>query len=260
MIVLDHREIITRASIFDACDAHNITILHTNASHTPAVLSIPLFGHTFANNFFERQVSVSIPTKKQLWTMIVAEKIRGQIQNLKNDNIETEWLETLLWMLRSGDPENIEWQVAAKYFRLLFWKNFIRERDAEGINAFLNYGYALIRAAIARAVVAGGLYPSIGIWHHNQYNYFNLVDDLIEPFRPLVDARVKQIFSDNAQDRELTSFHKQELLTILTIDIEYNGRKENFTSLLEKYISSFREWLLESQKFQIPKIHQFLQK
>lgn len=98
-----------------------------------------------------------------------------------------------------------------------------------------------MRAAIARAVVAGGLYPSIGIWHHNQYNYFNLVDDLIEPFRPLIDAQVKQIFSDNVQDRELTPTYKQALLAILTIDIEYNGRKENFTSLLEKYISSFRE-------------------
>lgn len=90
MIVLDNREIITRASIFDACDAYNIAILHANASHTPAVLSIPLFGHTFANNFFERQISVSVPTKKQLWTMIITEKIRGQIQNLKNENIETE--------------------------------------------------------------------------------------------------------------------------------------------------------------------------
>ena len=97
-----------------------------------------------------------------------------------------------------------------------------------------------MRAAIARAVVAGGLHPSIGIWHHNQYNYFNLVDDLIEPFRPLIDDIVIRIFLKNSE-QALTSEIKRELLTVLSINLEYRNRNENMTSLLEGYIATFRE-------------------
>lgn len=263
IIVLDNREINTRASIFDACDEFGIAILHTNISHMPATLSVPIFGHTFANNFLYRQLEATLPVKKQLWTMIISEKIQGQIQVLKKFSKNVEWLENLAKNIRSGDPDNIEAQVANKYWKILFWENFVRERNSLGVNACLNYGYGVLRAALARAVVAGGLHPSLGMWHSNQYNYFNLVDDLIEPFRPLVDNIVFKIFLKNFSQNEnfeLTSELKRELLSVLSIDIEYRGRSENMTSLLEWYVATFREWLLESKKFIIPSVVKYLQK
>lgn len=260
VIVLDHREINTRASIFDACDEFGITIIHTNNFHMPAVISAPIFGHTFANNFLERQLNVAIPIKKQLWTMIISVKISGQIQVLRNQNIDTKNLENIFASIRSGDPDNIEAQIANKYWKLLFWENFVRERNSDGINACLNYGYGVLRAGIARAVVAGGLHPSLGIWHSNQYNYFNLVDDLIEPFRPIVDNIVIKIFQKKWENFELNPEIKREILSVLSVDLEYRGRNENITSLLEWYIATFREWLLESKNFIIPEIVKFLQK
>ncbi len=154
VIVLDHREISIRASIFDMCDEHNVTILHCNLAHMPIMLTVPIHGHTSAVSYLKLQLSASIPTKKQLWTMIISEKIRGQIQVLKNQNIETSFFDGLFTRLRSGDPDNIEAQVASQYWRLLFGVDFIRERNTGSINACLNYGYGIIRAAIARAVVA----------------------------------------------------------------------------------------------------------
>lgn len=263
VVVLDNREIIIRSSIFDACDEFGIAILHTNISHMPATLSVPIFGHTFANNFLYRQLETSLPVKKQLWTMIISEKIQWQIQILKKYKKYVEWLENLAKNIRSGDPDNIEAQVASKYWKILFWENFIRERKSLGVNASLNYGYGILRAALARAVVAGGLHPSLGIWHSNQYNYFNLVDDLIEPFRPLVDDVVYKIFfKKNSQNEnfELTPELKRELLSVLSINLEYRGRNENITSLLEWYVATFREWLLESKKFIIPSVVKYLQK
>lgn len=260
VVVLDHREISVRASIFDACDEFGIAILHTNASHMPATISVPIFGHTFANNFLNIQLSTSLPTKKQLWTRLISEKIAWQIQNVKHLNQESSGLENLAQSIRSGDPDNIEAQIASKYWKLLFGEYFTRERNTGGINACLNYGYGVLRAAIARALVAGGLHPSIGIWHSNQYNYFNLADDLIEPFRPLVDAIVIRIAQNMTEENfELTPTLKRELLSVLGIDMEYRGRKENMMSLLEGYIATFRDGLLESTQFIIPSIAKYLQ-
>lgn len=258
VIVLEHREISLTSKVFEACDEYSITLLHCNDSHMPITLTIPLNGHTSANNYLKDQLSVSIPTKKQLWSMIIIEKIKWQIQVLKNHHIDASPLEVLLPNIKSGDTDNIEGQAAARYWKLLFWVDFIRERREEGINAWLNYGYGIIRATIARSVVAGGLHPSIGIWHDNQYNYFNLVDDLIEPFRPLVDEKIK-FLSLKCEATSLDTTMKQEILSILTYDIPFRGRIENMTSLLTGYIVSFREGLSESKKFEIPQISTFLQ-
>jgi CRISPR-associated protein Cas1 len=224
----------------------------------PVTLTIPLNGHTSANNYLKDQLSIPMPIRKQLWSMIISEKIRWQIQVLRNHHIDASPLEILLPNIKSGDIDNIEWQAAARYWKLLFWADFIRERREEGINAWLNYGYGIVRATIARSVIAGGLHPSIGIWHDNQHNYFNLVDDLIEPFRPLVDNMIKYLSLKNDSPL-LTSEMKKEILSILTYDIPFRERKENITSLLRWYVASFRDGFSESKKFEIPQISTFLQ-
>jgi CRISPR-associated protein Cas1 len=160
--------------------------------------------------------------------------------------------------IRSGDPDNIEARAAAKYWKILFGKDFVRIHAADGINSWLNYGYSILRATVARSVVAGGLHPSIGIWHANQYNYFNLVDDLIEPFRPLVDDIVKG-FSLVYTDTILTTDMKKQLLSTLTYDLPYRGRMENISSIMTGYIASFRDGLVDSEKLDIPDIAKFLQ-
>lgn len=257
VIVLEHREISITSKIFEACDEYGATLIHCNNSYIPVTLTIPLNGHTSANNYLKNQLSASMPTKKQLWTMIVSEKIRWQIQVLKNYKIDANTLEALLLNMRSWDIDNIEWQAAARYWKLLFWWDFLRERREDWVNAWLNYGYGIVRAAIGRSVVAGWLHPSIGIWHDNQYNYFNLVDDLIEPFRPLVDEKIKFLSLRN-KDTELNKEMKQEIISILTYDIPFRSRKENFTNLLTWYVASFREGLTESKQFEIPNISTFL--
>lgn len=258
VIVLEHREISLTSKIFETCDEYSITILHCDNSYMPVTLTIPLNGHTSANNYLKDQLSIPMPIRKQLWSMIISEKIRWQIQVLRNHHIDASPLEILLPKIKSGDIDNIEWQAAARYWKLLFWADFIRERREEGINAWLNYGYGIVRATIARSVIAGGLHPSIGIWHDNQHNYFNLVDDLIEPFRPLVDNMIKYLSLKNDSPL-LTSEMKKEILSILTYDIPFRERKENITSLLRWYVASFRDGFSESKKFEIPQISTFLQ-
>lgn len=260
VIVLDHREITLRSSVFEMCDEHNVVLIHCNNSHIPVTLSLPLRGHVFVNNYLKDQLNSSIPTKKQLWSMIIQEKIQWQIQNLRNLWKEVIVYENLLSSMKSGDPENIEWQVASRYWRDLFGRDFTRERNTNGINGWLNYGYGILRASIARAVVAGWLHPSIGIWHDNQYNYFNLVDDLIEPFRPLVDDKILSLLSQYSPTDSLDTNIKQSILSLLTIDLEYNDRQENLMSLLTGYIASFRKWLQKSQNFKIPRVFLYLQK
>ena len=256
VVVLEHREISLTSAIFEACDMHSITILHCNKAYMPVTMTIPLYGHTSANTYLKDQLSASLPAKKQLWTQIIREKIRGQIQVLKNHKIDASSLEVLVSNIKSGDSDNIEWQAAARYWKLLFGMDFLRERREEGINAWLNYGYGIIRATIARSVVAGWLHPSIGIWHDNQFNYFNLVDDLIEPFRPLVDEKIKSL-TLTKNIKELTPEMKREIISMLTYDITFRWRNENMTSLLVGYVASFREWLI-SGKMEIPDISSYL--
>ena len=258
IIVLDHQEITIRSSIFEACDIHGATLLHCSNSHMPVVLSLPIRGHTFANNYLRDQLSVSVPTKKQLWSVLIREKIQGQIENIRYLKKDTLAYENLLTSMRSGDPENIEWQVASRYWKDIFGRDFIRERNVDGVNAWLNYGYGVMRASIARAVVAWGLHPSIGIWHDNQFNYFNLVDDLIEPFRPIVDRKVIDLAQRYDPNSWLNPEIKSEILSLLTIDMEYRWRQENLMHLLEGYIASFREGLMESTRLECPNIAKYL--
>lgn len=259
VIVLDNREITLRSSVFEMCDEYAVVLVHCNISHMPITLSLPIYWHTSANNHLKEQLAISLPIKKQLWSMLIKEKILGQIVNLKIKNIDTTSYENLLSSMKSGDPENIEWQVASRYWKDLFGRGFVREKNSTGINAWLNYGYGVIRASIARAVIAGGLHPSIGIWHENQYNHFNLVDDLIEPFRPIVDNKILELLKLYDENTILDTKLKREILSILTINLEYNGRQENFTSLLTSYIASFREWFTKSANFRIPAVSSYLQ-
>jgi CRISPR-associated protein Cas1 len=157
------------------------------ANHAPVAVCMPLDGHHGQNARMRAQWQAGRPLAKQLWREIVVAKIRWQAAALEARGIEAGAFDMLARRVRSGDPDNVEAQAARRYWPLLMGGGFRRDRSAEGVNALLNYGYTVLRSLSARAVVAAGLHPSIGIHHANRGNAFALADDLIEPFRPLVD-------------------------------------------------------------------------
>ena len=163
------------------------------ANHNAVGMLLTLDGHHVQSKRIEAQVASSLPTHKRLWASVVKSKLEQQAAALEAAGAPTAPLLALLRRVKSGDPENIEGQGARRYWTLLFGTNFRRDQDGEGLNALLNYGYTVLRSATARAVVAAGLHPSIGLHHSNDGNAMRLVDDLLEPFRPIVDLKVWQL-------------------------------------------------------------------
>jgi hypothetical protein len=167
----------------------------SNEKHLPAAMLLPLSTHSTQTERFARQAAVSLPTRKRAWQQIVQAKLRAQARLLEETTGADQGLHVMAGRVRSGDPDNLEAQAARVYWPALFGKEasgeaFRRDPEGEGINVHLNYGYAVLRAIVARALCASGLHPSLGVHHHNRYDTFCLADDLMEPFRPLVDRVV----------------------------------------------------------------------
>jgi len=185
--------------------------------HLPAGLLLPISGHTEVVHRLHDQMAVSKPLAKRLWQQIVVAKIRGQAANLPAGSSIQRKLLTLAGEVRSGDPSNVEAHASKLYWSAWLGEEnpFKRDPDGDGLNGMLNYGYAVMRAAVARALVAAGLHPALGIHHANRSNPFCLADDLMEPLRPLVDARVRELRTWNLQ--EIGPKSKPHLLSLLTV-------------------------------------------
>jgi CRISPR-associated protein Cas1 len=190
VVVVDDQRASYMQAVFVELLASGATVLVTGRDHLPAGMMLPLVAHHAATERHRAQIAVGRPRQKQLWRAIVSAKIAQQGRLLAQVAGDDAGLAAMSRRVRSGDAGNLEAQAAQRYWPRLFGKDFRRDREADGINALLNYGYAIVRAAIARAVVAAGLIPSLGIHHHNRGNPFCLADDLLEPFRPIVDWRV----------------------------------------------------------------------
>ena len=192
------------------------TVLVCDRKHMPAAMLLPLAGHFIQGERFAVQAQASIPTRKRLWQAIVRAKIRAQAAVLSEVRGHDGGLPALVAKVRSGDPTNVEAEAARRYWLALFLnRRFRRDRYAGGENRFLNYGYAVLRAIVARAVCAAGLHPSLGLHHHNRYDAFRLVDDLIEPFRPIVDKAVAEYCDIHGSDTPLDKQAKAALITAL---------------------------------------------
>jgi len=164
-------------------------------NHAPVAVCTPLDGHYGQNGRIRAQWEAGRPLAKQLWREVVVAKVRWQAAVLASRGIPTDAFDMLARRIRSGDPDNVEAQAARRYWPLLMGEDFRRDRAAGGVNGLLNYGYTVLRSLLARSVVAAGLHPSIGIHHANRGNAFALADDLIEPFRPLVDTMAVQLIA-----------------------------------------------------------------
>lgn len=195
VIIDDARASYTQAVFLELLEA-GATVMVTGRDHLPAGMMLPLDAHHVLTERHRAQISVSEPTRKRVWQALIHAKIAQQGAILSHFTGKDGGLGPMAKRVRSGDPDNLEAQAAQRYWPLLFGKDFRRDRDSAGTNALLNYGYAVVRAAIARAVVATGLIPSLGVFHKNRSNPFCLADDLLEPYRPYVDWRVRLLLDE----------------------------------------------------------------
>lgn len=196
-------------------------IVFCGPNHLPIAVTLPLEGHHAQNARMQAQLGASRPLAKQLWRRIVQAKIRMQGALLEARGAEGRAFPYIAQRVKSGDPDNVEAQAARRYWPALMGQDFRRDRDQAGANALLNYGYAVIRATVARAIVAAGLHPTIGIQHSNRSNAFALADDLVEPFRPLVDALVVGLLSEGVED--LAPPVKRRFARLIAFDVRVGG-------------------------------------
>jgi len=196
VIVDDARATYTQA-VFLELLAAGATVMVTGRDHLPAGMMLPLDAHHVQTERHNAQVEASEPVKKRTWQALVRAKISQQAAVLAHFTGDHGGLVPMSRRVRSGDPNNLEAQAAQRYWPRLFGREFRRDRDADGVNALLNYGYAVVRAATARAIVASGLIPSLGVFHRNRGNPFCLADDLLEPYRPYVDWRAKLLVDEH---------------------------------------------------------------
>ncbi len=226
VVVLDHKQITITHALISALLANNVAIVTSDDKHLPVGLMLPLDGHNLQSERFREQIEASEPLKKQMWQQTVVAKVLGQAHILGLQNIEHENM--LMWAksVRSGDTENIEARAAAFYWRNMFDSEFFI-RDSQGLppNNLLNYGYSIVRAMTARALVGAGLLPTLGIHHHSRYDAYCLADDIMEPYRPFVDKIVLEMCQQGEVTDDITSEQKRQLLGISTMDVSINGHR-----------------------------------
>ena len=219
VLVLDHPQISLTAPLLSACAEAQIAVVTVNGSHLPNGVLLPYLPHSRALKVMTAQLALPQPTRKRLWQRIVKFKIRNQAALLSRSgrNDDARHLSRLAGDVRSGDPDNCEAQAAQIYFRGIFNPQFHRGQSRFH-NAALNYGYAVVRAAIARTLTGYGFLPAFGLFHHSEQNSFNLADDLIEPYRPLVDAAVLTHYPEEP-NRDLQPADKGRLVALLHEDV-----------------------------------------
>lgn len=227
-VLLDNQQITVTHGAMAALLENNAAIITCDSRHLPTGLMLPLEGNTLQSERFQNQIEASLPLRKQLWQQTVECKIRNQAALLHKLH-GCEVRNMLVWAseVHSGDSTNLEGRAAAYYWSKMFpdWNDFTRDRDGVHPNAMLNYGYAVLRAVIARALVASGLLPTLGIHHHNRYNAYCLADDIMEPYRPFVDRLVATLALQYPAQDELTPEIKRQLLTIPTLEVTISGQR-----------------------------------
>lgn len=222
------------------------------ANHNAVGMLLPIDGNHIQAKRIEAQIAASLPTHKRLWAQVVKSKLEQQAATLEAAGAATMPLLALVKKVKSGDPDNIEAQAARRYWQLLFGNGFKRDQNAAGCNSLLNYGYTIMRSATARAVVAAGLHPSIGLHHSNDCNAMRLVDDLMEPFRPLVDLKVWQLQAQQ-QAAEVTPENKRALVRVLYEDMQSSSGATPVMVCMQRLATSLAQvYVGERNKLDLP--------
>jgi len=250
VLILDSHRLTFSSSLMASLAENNVAIIFTDEKHLPSSLTIPFSAHTSQTKTLRKQVEASTPIKKQLWAKIISAKIRNQSRTLELCGKDGMALLEISRRIPSGDPKNLEAYAARIYWRKLFGDEFRRRRENQDTNMFLNYGYAIIRAAIARAIVGTGLHPGFGVHHKSQYNPFPLADDLVEPLRPFIDRKVYSMVKDVDEDAlfELNRVTKGILLELLAEDCVLKKKKMPFLVAIGLYAASVKQVILREGK------------
>jgi CRISPR-associated protein Cas1 len=247
VLIIDHPGVSYTQALLAACFENNVVVVLCDAKHLPCALLLPLAGHSLHAKTLRAQIAASQPVQKRLWQVIIQNKIREQAGVLRSLVLDDHPLPAFAAKVKSGDPDNIEAQAARIYWGKLFGSDFRRDRDMNGVNALLNYGYAVLRAAVARAVVGAGLSPALGIHHCNQYDDLALADDLMEPLRPLVDLKVHAI-CQNFTEPDVNKETKAALLELLTWNCRWDEKRVPLLTALSYYAAGVRAVLCDGVK------------
>ena len=227
VLVLDNKQITVTSGVLEALLENNCAVITCDSKSMPVGLMLPLYGNTTQNERFRHQLDASLPLKKQLWQQTIKVKIENQAAVLKEcTGEEIRCMKVWASDVKSGDSDNMEARAAAYYWKNLFPINgFTRDREGIPPNNLLNYGYAILRAIVARGLVTSGLLPTLGIHHHNRYNAYCLADDIMEPYRPYVDKLIYEIVASGTDYEVLTKELKGKLLTIPTLEVVISGKR-----------------------------------
>ena len=244
VVVLDNKRITITQGVLEALLENNCAVITCNDSHLPVGMHLPLVGNTTQTERMRYQIEASLPLKKQLWQQTISAKIQNQALVLRQMR-GTEVRNMLKWAseVKSGDSENLEARAAVYYWQNAFpmIENFTRSREGVSPNNLLNYGYAILRAIVARALVSSGLLTTLGIHHRNKYNAYCLADDIMEPYRPYVDRLVMQLYDKYPNCEELTKELKAELLQIPVLDVVISGKKSPLMIAVSTTTSSLQK-------------------
>lgn len=227
VVVLDHKQITITSGALEVLLENNCAVLTCDSKSMPVGLLLPLCGNTTQNERSRQQLDASLPLKKQLWQQTVKAKIENQAVVLSEcAGAEIKCMKVWANDVKSGDSDNLEARAAAYYWKNLFKiEGFTRCREGIPPNNLLNYGYAILRAVVARGLVASGLLPTLGIHHHNRYNAYCLADDIMEPYRPYIDKLVYEIVNSGVGYDVLTKDLKARLLAIPTLEVRISGKR-----------------------------------
>ena len=258
ILILQHPAISLTAAVLNTLLESGAAIIICNQKHLPSGILLPTVTHTELVPRMMAQLSASLPAKKTAWKAIVRAKITAQSAELPS-SLQPR-MNAIAASVKSGDPENAEARAAKIYWQSRFPAIYLAgdKRDPDGtslFNSLLNYGYAILRASVARALVSAGLQPALGVFHHHRSNPYCLADDVMEPFRPLVDRLVHRILSENPDSAltELTADHRRELLGILTFPITLEESSGPLMAVLPRYINAFFR-LLTKETESLPRL------
>ena len=253
-IVLDHPEIYISIPTMNLLVENNASVIICGNNHLPNGMFLNLNSHHIQQEIFKNQINASLPLKKQLWQQTIVEKINNQGILLQKVTQKKNNFDFLASKVLSGDTSNMEGVAANFYWKSFFEHHFKRERFGDYPNNFLNYGYAILRAATARALSGSGLLNTLGIHHKSKYNAFALADDIMEPFRPIVDEKVLEL-TQKYDNQELNTQLKAELLQILTRTVYFKNEKSPLMVALQKTSSSLQQCFTgERKKVKYPKL------
>lgn len=247
-LIIDSPAITLTTAVINSITEAGGCIVVCGDNHLPSTLMLPIEANTLQGERFRRQADISKPLSKQLWSQLVTSKIQQQGRMLESKGLNPGVLTRLAKSVRSGDPENIEAQASRHYWKPLFGAEFSRLREGKPPNNYLNYGYTILRAMVARALCGTGLHPTLGLHHKNKYNAFALADDVMEPFRALVDQSIVEFLEQHDLTEDINRECKTKLLGMLNRQLYFDGKKQVLQIAIQLTAESLSKSILNNKE------------